>query len=173
MHKTVSVAALATILCFAAPSSFAKTPPAAKGTGNIVIVFKDGHRQSISMADLDRIEFPGSAAASASASEGGVNNAFLPSRGRFVGKWEAGDGNGGTFYITLDESGGAHRSIGDVHGKWAYIDGEARITWDDGAQDAIRKVGGKYQKFAYEAGKSFTDVPANVTSAHLTNPRPI
>jgi hypothetical protein len=90
-----------------------------------------------------------------------------------VGKWEAGDGNGGTFYITLDESGDAHRSIGGVHGKWAYVDGEAHITWDDGAQDAIRKVGSRYQKFAYEAGKSFTDVPDNVASAHLTNPRPI
>jgi hypothetical protein len=173
MHKTVSIAALATILCFATPSSFAKTPPAAKSTSSIVIVFKDGHRQSINMSDVDRIEFPGSAVASAPAGDSGANNAFLPSRGRFVGKWEAGDGNGGTFYINLDETGDAHRSIGGVHGKWTYVDGEARITWDDGAQDAIRKVGSRYQKFAYEAGKSFTDVPANVTSARLTNPRPI
>ena len=65
------------------------------------------------------------------------------------------------------------RSIGDVHGHWAYVNGEARVTWDDGAQDAIRKVGSRYQKFAYHEGKSFTDPPDNVTAARLTNPRPI
>ena len=26
------------------------------------------------------------------------------------------------------------------HGKWVYVDGEARVTWDDGWQDVIRKV---------------------------------
>ena len=93
MRTTVSVAALATILCFAALNGFAKTPPAAK-SGSIVIVFKDGHRQSINMADVDRIEFPGSNAASATSNDSG-NNALVPSRSRFVGKWEAGDGNGG------------------------------------------------------------------------------
>ena len=47
------------------------------------------------------------------------------------------------------------------------------MTWDDGAQDAIRKTGSRYQKFAYRAGKSFTDQPDNVTNAQLTAPRPI
>jgi len=53
------------------------------------------------------------------------------------------------------------------------VDGEARVTWDDGAQDAIRKVGSKHEKFAYAAGKSFTDVPENVTAARNTTPHPI
>ena len=39
--------------------------------------------------------------------------------------------------------------------------------------DAIRRVGGKDQKFAYHAGKTFTDEPDNVTEAHNTSPRPI
>jgi len=65
------------------------------------------------------------------------------------------------------------RSIGNVRGRWAYVNGEAHVTWDDGAQDAIRKVGSHYQKSAYQAGKSFSDRPNNVASARLTNPRPI
>ena len=75
--------------------------------------------------------------------------------------------------ITLEESGDAYRSIGDVHGKWAYVNGEARVTWDDGAQDAIRKAGSGFEKYAYKAGKKFTDTPDNVTAAQNTTPKPI
>jgi hypothetical protein len=53
------------------------------------------------------------------------------------------------------------------------VNGEARVTWNDGAQDAIRKTGTRDQKFAYRSGKSFTDEPDNVTEAHNTSPRPI
>jgi hypothetical protein len=53
------------------------------------------------------------------------------------------------------------------------VNGEALVTWDDGAQDAIRKTGARFQKFAYGEGKSFTDEPDNVTSAHNTTPHPI
>ena len=63
--------------------------------------------------------------------------------------------------------------IGDVRGKWVYINGEAHVTWDDGAQDAIRKVGSKFRKYAYAAGKSFTDKPDNEGEAHNTSPHPI
>jgi hypothetical protein len=167
MRKTVSAAILTTILLLTASSSFAAPPLPAKATsGEIVIVFKDGHRQSFNLADIERIEFPtvdGSALANPSG----------PSRCHFIGKWEVGDGVGNTFYITLSESGDAKRSMGDVHGKWAYVNGEAQVTWDDGAQDAIRKVGSSYRKFAYKAGKSFTDAPENVTNARNTTPKPI
>ena len=143
------------------PSPAAKAAP-----GTIVIVFKDGHRQTYNLADVARVEFPTADVASTSSASG-------PSRGHFLGKWEVGDGAGNNFFITLREDGDAFRSLGDVHGKWAYFDGEARVTWDDGAQDAIRKVGSHYQKFAYEAGKSFTDTPANVTNARNTTSNPI
>jgi hypothetical protein len=96
-----------------------------------------------------------------------------PPRGHFVGKWEVGDGAGNTFYITLNDDGSAWRSLRRVHGKWVYVNGEARVTWDDGAQDAIRRTDGRDQKFAYREGKSFTDEPDNVTDAHNTSPRPI
>lgn len=169
MRKIVSVGALVMALCLAGPTVFAGAPPAPKsGPGVIVIVFKDGHRQSFNLSEIERVEFPG--AADATGSSGSVN---APSRARFFGKWECGDGSGGNFYITLDQSGDAKRSIGDVRGHWVYVDGEARVTWDDGAQDAIRRVGNYFHKFAYAAGKSFTDKPDNVTDARNTTPHPI
>jgi hypothetical protein len=167
MRKIVSAASLAAILLvtasvvLAAPASSSKATP-----GTIVIVFKDGHRQSFSLADIERVEFPTTGPESAVSTLG-------PSRGHFFGRWEVGDGSGGTFYITLQESGYAMRSLGDVAGKWTYVNGEAQITWDDGAEDAIRRVGSRYQKFAYKAGKSFTDVPDNVTGATNTTQKPI
>lgn len=171
MRLIVSVAALATMLCLAVPSGFAKTPPASKSSsGTIVIVFKDGHRQSFNLSDIDRVEFPASATA---AGEKGAVNPLLPSRAHFLGKWEVGDGMGSTFFITLEENGDAWRSLNHEHGKWVYVDGEARVTWDDGWQDVIRKVGSIYQKFAYKAGRSVTDTPDNVDSARYTTPRPI
>ena len=147
-------------------TSFATPPASTKSTpGTIVIVFKDGHRQSFNLSDIERVEFPTADIAS--------TTALGPSRGRFVGKWEVGDGMGSNFMITLSENGDASRTLGNVHGNWNYVDGEAQIKWDDGAEDAIRRVGSKYQKFAYKAGKAFTDIPDNVTTARNTTPKPI
>jgi hypothetical protein len=169
MRSMVSVAALSTLLCLAAPAGFAGASPASKsGAGTIVIVFKDGHKQSFNLSEIERVEFPG--ATDAAGSTGSANG---PSRGRFLGKWECGDGNGSNFFITLEQNGDAKRSIGDVRGKWSYVDGEAHVTWDDGAQDAIRRVGNYFHKYAYAAGKSFSDTPDNVTDAHNTTPHPI
>jgi len=169
MRKFVCAACLAALLCLAAPFGFAKTPMASK-SGTLVIVFKDGHRQTFNLADIARIEFPVTADMAAEPAPG---NAAGPSRGHFLGKWEVGDGSGNNFFITLYENGDAVRSLRREHGRWVYVDGEARVTWDDGAQDAIRKVGSRYQKFAYSQGKSFTDTPDNVTSAQNTQPHPI
>ena len=169
-----SIAALAgfsalSLLWASAPS--AQAAPASKSEpGNIVIVFKDGHRQSFKLSEIDRVEFP---TATAIAADTAPSNPQAAPRGRFFGKWEVGDGAGNNFYITLKENGEAYRSLREVHGKWSYVNGEAQIRWDDGAQDAIRRSGSSFQKFAYSAGKSFTDVPDNVTEAHNTSPRPI
>ncbi len=126
------------------------------------IVFKDGHRQNVAAPDILRIEFESSAVSVAS-----------PGKGRFLGKWEVGEGNGNKFFITLEASGEARKSIGAAHGTWTVVDGEARISWDDGWQDAIRKVGSKYEKIAHAPGESFDDKPSNVTAARNTEPRPI
>jgi len=127
-----------------------------------VIVYKDGHQEKFSPSDIARIEFGNS-----SLSE------MMPGRGHFVGKWEVGDGNGSTFFITLDADGEARKTLGSSHGTWTLVDGEARISWDDGWHDAIRKAGTKHEKLAYEPGKSFDDTPSNVTAARNTQLKPI
>jgi hypothetical protein len=158
----------AALACLAGSLSQVAAPaPPKTASGAIVIVFKDGHRQTFNLSDIDRLEFPGTSSDSAD-----TFNSGIPGRGRFIGKWECGDGQGNNFYITLDEDGSAYRTIGAVHGHWEYVDGEARVTWDDGAHDAIRKAGSQYFKFAYGAGKSFTDDPDNIAHARNTNPRP-
>jgi hypothetical protein len=139
------------------------------GSGQIVIVFKDGHRQSFSMADIARIEFSGGAPVA----DTGPIPPGAPPRGHFLGKWEVGDGAGSRFTITLNEDGTAWRSLRQVRGRWSYVNGEARVKWDDGAQDCIRRVDGQDKKFAYRAGKQFTDEPDNVTEARNTSRGPV
>src|SRR5579863_312700 len=120
MRKFVGVAGLAVLFLLTVCAGFPKPAAAASksGSGTIVIVFKDGHRQSFNLSDIERVEFP---AAALAAEDSGATNA--PPRGHYVGKWECGDGNGGTFSITLKEGGDAFRSIGDVHGHWEYVNG--------------------------------------------------
>ena len=140
------------------PLSCATTLVAAD-QNSLVIVFKDGHQQTFSMAEIARIEFKTPEAA---ASLG---------RGNFLGKWRVGDGMGGHFYITLDPSGDAHKTMGAAHGTWAVVGNEARIHWDDGWHDAIRKVGRTYEKAAFAPEKSFNDSPSNVTDAQNLEPQ--
>jgi hypothetical protein len=168
MRKFIGIAGLGAICLLAVSSVNAAPPPSKSGSGTIVIVFKDGHRQTFNLSEIERVEFPAPAHV---AEEATPPNA--PPRGHYAGRWECGDGAGSTFYIDLKENGEAWRSIGHIRGHWEYLNGEARITWDDGVKDAIRKVGSHYEKSAYEAGKSFSDHPANVTNARLTNPKPI
>lgn len=125
------------------------------------IVYKDGHREKL-RAEIERIEF----------AEPGASS-IIPGRSHFIGKWEVGEGNGGHFFITLNADGTANKSIGASHGTWALVDGEARITWDDGWHDAIRKRGPKHEKVAFEPGRTFEDQPSNITDARNTQPKPI
>lgn len=138
---------------------------AASDQNTLVIVFKDGRQQTISMADVARIEFKTSA-------NNATDNASSLGRGRFMGKWRVGNGAGGQFFITLEPGGVASKTLGASHGTWTMVDGEARITWDDGWHDAIRRVGNKYEKAAFAPGTSFTDNPSNVTDATNTSPQP-
>jgi hypothetical protein len=171
MRTIVRVAGLATLLSLAVSCAFAAAPPASKSShGTMVIVFKDGHRQSFDLSGIERVEFP-AAPATAIASVPGSSS--WPSRAHYLGKWEVGDGSGSNFFITLYDNGDALKSIGGKHGRWEYVDGEARVTWEDGWHDVIRKVGSSYQKSAYGEGKSFTDAADNVTGARNTSPHPI
>jgi hypothetical protein len=144
-------------------SIFAGAKPApADEQNSIILVFKDGTQKTFAMADIARIEFNRSKNA-----DGGVG------QGRFLGKWRVGDGAGSKFTITLDRDGEASKSIGSTHGRWVVVGGEARISWDDGWHDAIRKTGSKYEKVAYGPSKSFSDSPDNVSGAERTEPSPI
>jgi hypothetical protein len=139
---------------------------------SIVITFKDGHQQTYSLADIARIEF--NTPATASTAKSSSTPEVPGSRHHFVGKWAVGDGNGNTYYFTFEENGHATNNVGSGgQGAWTYVDGEARVSWDNGWHDIIRKVGTKYQKFAYSPGKSFNDDPYNVTDAHKTSHEPI
>ena len=171
MRKFVGIAGLAAIFLLGISAAMAAAPRSSKGaSGAIVIVFKDGHRQTFNLSDIERVEFPAPAVASV---DSGSGNSQAPPRGHYVGKWECGDGAGNTFYITLKENGDASKSIGGAHGHWDYVNGEAQISWEDGWRDVIRKAGSRYQKSAYSKGRSLTDAPDNVTDAHLTAPKPI
>jgi len=121
--------------------------------GNIVIVFKDGRQQSFRLADIARIEFT----AAGGPTTGG--------RAKFLGRWRLGDGTGSTFTVTLKPGGVAHRDRGSMKGTWTVVEGEARIKWDDGWLDVIRKVEGRYKKVAFSPGTSVADKPSNISSA--------
>jgi hypothetical protein len=160
-----------------------------KSDKSVNVVFKDGHQKRISIADGSRIEFKNG---NMVVNDGGKQqtiavadvdrldfNSSTASKGtpfgrnHFLGKWEFGEGNGQNFSVTLDPDGSAHKSIGAPHGTWTVVDGEARISWDDGWKDVIRKVGSRHEKFAYEPGKSISDEPSNVAAAKSLNSEPL
>lgn len=159
MRKGTMVLLVASALLLAGPSARTAEKAASDDQGKIVIIFKDGHRQSFRVEDVARIEFGESARSTSTA--GSV---------RFVGRWKVGDGAGGTFYITLKPEGKAEKTLGSHDGTWSVVNGEARVSWQDGWHDAIRKVGNKYQKVAFSPGSSFDDEPNNVAQAEYTEP---
>ena len=140
------------VILFVAPVAAPKGPAEVE-PGLIRIVFKDGHEQTFRMADIARIEF-NSPAERASASQG-----------RFLGQWRVGNGIGGTFLITLKPDGVARKTLGSENGMWTVVNGEARIAWDDGWHDCIRKVDNRYEKAAYKPGSSLSGRPENVAEA--------
>ena len=179
-------------VALAATPAFAQTTvdqlakPPADARDSVVIVFKDGHHQTLAMTEISRLDLNSPAAivykdghrekissAIDHVEFGTSETAMLPSRAHFIGKWEVGDGNNRRFFITLDSDGDAKKSLGASHGTWTLVDGEARITWDDGWRDAIRKVGSTHEKRAFEPGRSFDDAPSNVTVAVNTEHKPI
>ncbi len=89
----------------------------------------------------------------------------------FTGEWKVGLGVGGeTFLITLEKDGKATKTHGSPNGTWTVFGDEARITWDDGWHDVIRKAGNHYEKVAYAPRKSFSDQPDNIAAATRTEP---
>jgi hypothetical protein len=183
MRNISSVVSILIVLLSVIPGASPQANPASQDERtSLVIVFSDGRQQSFAATDNARIEFKGAAMV---VSEGEHQQSIpmseiariefnrAPGRGRFVGKWRVGQGNGDHFYITLERNGDASKTIGANHGTWTVVDGEARISWDDGWHDVIRKVGKRFEKVAFEPGKTFSDPPANVTDAQNTSAEPI
>ena len=175
------------VFALASSVSLEELSKKADQSNSLVFVFKDGHQKNFLVADISRIEFgptrvylknghqetfaPGEIVRidmSGSTTEPGVLG-----RNHFVGKWKVGTGLGTNFFITLHRDGTAEKSIGAKHGTWVVENGEARINWDDGWHDAIRKIGNKHEKCAYGPGKSFDDAPSNVANAENVDPQPI
>lgn len=158
---------------------------AADDHGSIVIVYKDGHRQSLAAASITSIDVKSAAIVYKDGHReklraeieriefGDSGSTTAAGRGHYIGKWKVGRGNGDSFLITLEADGEARKSIDAPHGTWTLVDGEAHIAWDDGWHDAIRKTGSSHEKLAYEPGKTFGDDPSNVTKAEKTDREPI
>lgn len=184
MRVLVKTIALSTLLLL----MLSPATVSADDHGSLVIVFKDGHRQTFAMSQITSIDFKAPAVVvykdgrrekitaeivRIEFDTSGLG-ATMPTRAHYIGKWEVGDGSGHTFFITLDDDGVARKTIGVPHGTWTLVDGEARIAWDDGWHDVILKVAsGKHEKRAFEPGKSFGDAPSNVTEARNTQSKPI
>jgi hypothetical protein len=117
-------------ICLLALAWAVAKPAAADDHSSVVIVFKDGHRQSFAAAEVARMDFKApsvivykdgrrqkfSPSDIASIEFGSSANEMMPGRGHFVGKWEVGDGNGSNFFITLDADGDAKKTLGSSHG---------------------------------------------------------
>lgn len=186
MRRVIRILAVSVTLLLPAMPSLASAGPA-DDRDAFVIVFKDGHRQSLATAEVDHIDIKAPAAVVYKNGRrekipGPIDRIefadpahalITPGRAHYVGKWEVQDGGGNRFFITLESDGDARKTTGSPHGTWSLVDGEARIHWDDGWSDVIAKVGTRHEKRAYEPGRSFEDSPSNVTYARNTAPKPI
>lgn len=130
MQRTIRIIWISAIVLLAAASCFAKPPGEQE---SVVIVYADGHRQNLDLADIARIDLKAPVTIvfkdgrkQSVASDGAriefesLSSGLMPSRYHFVGKWEVGDGNGSNFYITLEEDGTARKVLAraTVPGPW-------------------------------------------------------
>ena len=90
----------------------------------------------------------------------------------FIGEWKVGlgAGSGQTFVITLEKGGKATKTHGSPDGTWVVFGDEARITWNDGWHDVLRRAGNHWEKAAFGPGKTFSDQPDNIAGATRTAP---
>jgi hypothetical protein len=151
---------LGLLVCVAPLATATPRPADEDDSGKITIVFKNGRRQDFRVEDIARIEF-----------HTPFSNATVAGRAHFLGRWKVDDGMGRKFFITLKPDGVARKTLGSRNGTWTVVNGEAQVSWDDGWHDVLRKVGSKYEKVAFEPGRSLTESPSNVTPAEYTEPK--
>jgi hypothetical protein len=76
----------------------------------------------------------------------------------FVGEWDCGD-----IVITLKNDFTA--SSNKKKGRWKYVDGEARIEWNNGSRNVLRHDGQGFQKLFWPSGVRLDSSPRNVFPA--------
>ena len=175
----------------AAALFFILTPLASaqnKAPKTLTIVYKDHHERTVTSSEVSRLDLRNDTLilnhggseeriplADVSRIEVHDASETPMTRSSFIGKWEVGMGGGapGTFRITLDRDGQAHKTVGSHHGTWTFVNGEARIAWDDGWHDVLAKVENRYEKRAYEPGKPYTEKSTNISDAKRANDQSI
>ncbi len=163
MRNVVIIVSILGVSLVAAPRSSSQSTPPSQGQRNsLVVVFKDGHHQSFAMSEVARIEFQTSPTMASNAGQD-----------HFLGEWKVGDCRGGSFYITLKRDGAAKKTYGSPNGNWMMVDGEARISWEDGWRDTILKTGNRYEKAAFAPERSYAEGPSCTASAEGTKHDPI
>jgi len=178
MRRAIPLVLVVTLLALL-PAMASSNSASKEERNSIVITYKDGHQLTIPLSDIAHIEFKSAPATSPAAATPPPPPAVVPGGGvAFVGKWKVGEGMGigpfdSVFYITLHPDGKADRTLGSAHGTWTVVDGEARITWEDGWRDAIRRNGKLFEKAAFEPGHTFTDKPSNIAKAERAETEPI
>lgn len=89
------------------------------------------------------------------------NSSPAMKKGFFVGQFDCGD-----VVITLNADFTARKNKRNPQGKWEFRNGEARIVWDDGVRNVLRRVGeGRFQKLAWKPNVSMDSPPFNTTAA--------
>ena len=121
MCSLIRFTAIAAILFIAAAVPSALASPL-DNRDPVVIVYKDGHRQTLAAGEIARIDLKAPAtilykdghreklrAGISTTSEFSESAASptVPGRAHFIGKWEVGEGNGDHFFITLNSDGTA------------------------------------------------------------------
>src|ERR1700756_2783223 len=81
MRKVSGIAGLAVIWLLAVCTAGAAPSSAKSSAGTIVIVFKDGHRQTFKLSDIERVEFPGPAHVAEEAAPSNPQAPQAPPRG--------------------------------------------------------------------------------------------
>lgn len=74
----------------------------------------------------------------------------------FIGVWDCGD-----VVITLDADYSARKNRHNPLGSWRFVNGEARIDWDDGVRNVLRRDGQGFRKLTWPAGAGTNSPPTS------------
>ena len=94
----------------------------------------------------------------AAAAQTSAGTAARDNGGVFVGQWDCGN-----VVITLTEDFTARKNKPNPLGKWECVNGEARIAWNDGVRNVLRRDGEGFRKLTWPPGVSLDSPPSNIS----------